>query len=758
MDFAIRSEKMRFLIAEMQLAFQLTKHAPDSFMARTLALHIIIRAKDFIEHARAVRKPLGLSKTSDFHTAKEAYADTFVEYYGLARDKIGAHFQDLDFGKRIELWTAIDQSKIEYFVDGAAEVYGKLAGVPGYEPYTPPVILNDAALKAAFADFSRRRGDTNWVEMSSDPLAATRENTTAVMNGSTLHARAGQVTLIKRWGTMLAPMLAKFTRCPEIVRIVRANIITDFVSYCDCLVTRPVTPGAPQEMDGLDTILTAQGFSAAPITEFVTSSRFDEKLAAARVIRNKIGAHLEEDDGLPLATLLTSLDDFDLDDMLKLMDLLHQSFIATCYQSPILRIHAADGRRVHGVTASKLPSNPYSDQITEAAATPLRAYIDDEASDKTYLTQWLDGDEHQKEDARQLFWNGFLHSEIVETIAEKERFGESWNHHAHQYRRLHKFIETFLVTCNEQDFGGVMQLLTACRSGDPYALGEVLVRTRSNLSPNKDVWLCYALGEIAWLPHASAIAFLEFRATNPFWPVRLQSLVSRYKIFARSKGKFRINKKDQSSLVVGDLIAKLVTGLAPEERFIAHMAMASQLANAMGSFAQPFTDETLALRTVVENEALAFLDPTPATAGDATLTNLLGARDYVGAAVHVAIKLESNEQRKNFRRGLLEAVGNGTIVTAEYIASARNLAVCFLLLEQYEIALEQAWAVANRAPGDLKYQNTILMVLANTPGAAQTGLDEITRLRATYKLDAGTEENLAEVERDLIAKRDGVVP
>jgi len=755
MDFAIRSEKKRFLIAEMQLAFQLTNYAPDSFMARTLALHIVIRAKDFIEHARAIRKPLAISKTSDYHIAKEAYADTFAEYYGIARDKIGAHIQDLDFSKRIEMWTAIDQSKIGYFVDGAVEIYTKLASVPGYVSYVPPAILNDADLKAAVADFSRKRGDSNWVEMSSDPLAVTRENTTAVMNGSPLHARAGQVTLIKRWVTMLAPLLVKFSAYPEITRILRANIITDFVSYCDCLVTRPVTSGAPQQMDGLDTILMAQGLSAGQIMDFVAASRFDERLAVAREVRNKIGAHLEEDDTAPLSTLLASLDAFDLEGMLEFLDLLHQTFIATCYQSPILRIHAADGHRMHGVTASRLPSSPYSDQIVESAPAPPRAFTDDEVSYKKYLTQWLDGDEQQKEDARSYFWNGFLHSEVVETIDEKQVFGNSWSGQTHQYRRLHKFVENFLASCKEEDFSGVMQLLLACRNGDPYSLSEVLVRTRSNLSTSKDVWLCHVLGEICWLPHASAIAFLEAQANNPFWSVRLQSLVSRFKIFARSEGQSRINNKDKAGASLGDFVATLVAGLAPEESLIAHMAIASQLSNALGPFAQPFTNDVLILREMVEAESLAFLATSVAAEAKPDLTNLLNARDYVGAVALLAIKLEGDEQKKNFRRGMLEAACNGTIAAAEHISSARNLAVCFLLLEQYEIALEQASAVAARAPGDLQYQNTILMVLANTPGAEQQGLGEIARLRANYKLDAETEKNLSEVERNLIAKRDG---
>jgi hypothetical protein len=58
---AVRLAKLKFIAEEMTLARHLATHAPDAFDARTLARHILIRAHDFIEHARALRKPLNLA-------------------------------------------------------------------------------------------------------------------------------------------------------------------------------------------------------------------------------------------------------------------------------------------------------------------------------------------------------------------------------------------------------------------------------------------------------------------------------------------------------------------------------------------------------------------------------------------------------------------------------------------------------------------------------------------------------------------------
>ena len=76
-------------------------------MARTVTRHILIRAENFIAHARGLRRPLNDAgyDTRHFHRTKEAYATAFEEYFLTSRHKLGAHVQDFDFGKRINCGT-----------------------------------------------------------------------------------------------------------------------------------------------------------------------------------------------------------------------------------------------------------------------------------------------------------------------------------------------------------------------------------------------------------------------------------------------------------------------------------------------------------------------------------------------------------------------------------------------------------------------------------------------------------------------------
>ena len=106
------------------------------------------------------------------------------------------------------------------------------------------------------------------VEMGTDALAMTRGKTTASLNTTPVHARAAQLALVRRWIALQLDLRQRLIAHSAIARLFKARLITDIVSFCDCLVTRPVTLGALQAMDGLDKLVQAQGQSSAPIDAF----------------------------------------------------------------------------------------------------------------------------------------------------------------------------------------------------------------------------------------------------------------------------------------------------------------------------------------------------------------------------------------------------------------------------------------------------------------------------------------------------------
>jgi hypothetical protein len=106
--------------------------------------------EEMVEHARGLRRPLNAAgyDTRDYHEAKEVYASNFTEYFKISRDRLGAHVQDFDFGKRVEIWNDIEIVKIRFFVEGAQEIYRRLMpfNLPGYVPYAGLTELTDPAV------------------------------------------------------------------------------------------------------------------------------------------------------------------------------------------------------------------------------------------------------------------------------------------------------------------------------------------------------------------------------------------------------------------------------------------------------------------------------------------------------------------------------------------------------------------------------------------------------------------------------------
>jgi hypothetical protein len=757
---ATRIEKLKFLTEEMHIALCLATHAPDAFSARTLARHILIRAENFIAHARGLRRPLNVAgyDTRAFHDTKEAYAAAFNEYFQLSRDRLGAHVQDFDFGRRIELWNDIEIIKIGFFVEGARELYSGLAAInlPGYAPYADMPELADVSFNEMLREFQTSNDNRHWVEIGTDPLAMTRDNTSAIFNMTPVHQRAGQLALIRRWINSQSCLLEKAVKHPGASRILKARILTDIVSFCDCLVTRSVPTGAPQEMDGLDRLITANGQSAAPISDFVAVSNFDLELQPLRAIRDKAGAHLEIDDARTLYSLVADLDGFDLKKAQAFYGLLEDVFTKECRTILYLRTYAADGQRLYGVTAVARPSIPFSGNASDAPPVPAPPPpINDEEAYRKNLTQWLDGDELQKGDARQFFWIAFRASDAVEQINESETCVAGTRASTHDFRKAHLFIASSLrAAVLESDFGGILDLILTCGRGSPYPLAELLARYGQATSDYRQQWLiCHALGEIASSPHASVAGFLEARTKADQWSLRLQATIALFKIVVVSEGLYRVNNKGKTRADYSASAGSLTASMAPPELLICLLAFASALSGSkIGPLSQPFADDYARLQANIETLCVADWKDNAGLVKAKTLKQLIQTHDYVGVCVLLAID-HQDDARKQLREALIDACCSGSITTAAHDQASRHLAMCFLMRKDHGIALQIARGIATRNPDLMVAHVLVAQILADKPGSEDEAIQKITDLRRLYKLSANDEATLAAAEQQITRRK-----
>jgi hypothetical protein len=756
---ATRVEKLKFLTEEMHIALCLATHAPDAFIARTLARHILVRAENFIAHARGLRRPLNVAgyDTHAFHKTKEAYATAFDEYFQLSRDRLGAHVQDFDFGRRIGLWNDIEIIKIGFFVEGAREIYSGLAAMslPGYAPYTDPPELEDASFNEMLREFQTSNDNRHWVEIGADPLAMTRDNTSAILNMTPIHQRAGQLALIRRWIKAQSCLMEKAVKHPRTSRILKARILTDIVSFCDCLVTRSVPAGAPQEMDGLDRLISTNGQSAAPISDFVAASNFDSELQSARAIRDQIGAHLEIDDARTLNSLVTDLDGFDLEKARGFYGLVEDVFTKACRTILYLRTYAADSQRLYGLTAIARPSIPFSGSASAAPpAPPPPPPINDEEAYRKNLTQWLDGDEAQRGDARQFFWIAFSASEAVEQIYERETFGAGTRLSTHDFRKAHRFIASSLrLAVSESDFGSILDLILTCGRGWPYPLAELLVRYGQAASDYRQQWLiCHALGEIASGPHASVAGFLEARTKAAQWGLRLQATLALFKTFVMSEGPYRVNNKGKTRADYSAYVGSLTASMASPELIICSLAFASILSGPKtGPLSLPFADDYARLQADIEALCAPYLKDGGGLVKAKTLKQLIQTHDYVGVCVLLAIDLQ-DDARKHVREALIDSCCSSSIVAAAHDQASRHLAMCFLLKKNYGVALQIAREIATRNPDLLAAQILVAQILAEKPGSEDDAVQKIADIRRLYKLDASNDDALAAAEQYVMGR------
>lgn len=749
-----RVEKLKFIVEEMQLAFHLAMHVTAPFVARTLARHILIRTENFIEHARGLRKPLNNAghDIRNFHKTKEAYASAFEEYFQVARHKLGAHVQDFDFGKRIELWNEIEIVKIGYFVDGALQIYRSLAALslPGYVTYAEPPELNDPSVLESLGQFQQAINNGSGIEMGTDPLAMTRNNTSAVLNMTPVHQRAGQLALIRRWIAMQREILRWLGPQIRIARMLKARIVTDLVSFCDCLVTRPVAPGALQEMEGLDKLIVASGQSSAPIDNFVTASNFQAELQAARTVRDKIGAHLEISDSYTLAGLLADLDAYDLVEGLNFYGRVGAAFTKTCHSILFLRLYAADGQLLRGISATMAPAVPYvGNSIEGPTVPPAPLPIDDIESYRTNLTHWLYGDDVQRGEARHFFWEAFSRSQVIETIEEVERFGAGQRLSIHEFRKAHGFLLSSLVEGpSDFDIQGVLELVVSCRNGWPYPLAELIVRYGSEASEFGQWLVCAALGEIGSAPHATVSQFLEEQTCSRNWPIRFQATLARFKTFVKVEGPFRINHKGQTRIDYDTFVSALTTSMTEFEQLVCALAFASILSSpGVGSLSSPFQSNYGQLQERVEALVTPLLnDDDDKGSKRTTLRGLIQTHDYVGVCVLVAVEL--GDEHLSYT-ALVDCCCNGSIAVAGHDQATRHLAMCFLLRKEHHLAYEIVEGIASRSPDWVDIQVLAAEILGETPEAEEQAKQRITSIRRAYKLTSDLDERLRAIETEI---------
>lgn len=749
-DLPGRLEKLRFLIEELMLCFAISQAAPSTWDARLAARHILVRANDFIVHSRQLRRPVRLYGSDvTFHQKKETYAVWFAEYFQTVRDRLGAHVQDLDFGLRIDLWNDVDAAKIGVFVEGAIEIYDSLAGLslPGYVSLPEaPQELNDPAFAAALDTF-RNSGVAPRAEFASDSLGMTRPGTASGSGFTPIHERASQLTLIARWVDWDLALLERFGSFPRVRRIFASRLVTDVLSYADCLVTRPLPASAPQAMSGLNDLMAGEKEGPSPtFVMFLTGYRFHQTADSFRPIRNEVGGHLEIDSSVPLADILVRLDAMDGSQLERFFLTMHDAFRTACRERIYLTSYLADGQRIRGGVPNRTDSvTSFGGTQTDAhpQLVPVRDWTNEDVEQAIDIA--LGPDEVAADIALDVVVDTLRLNDGEEFTVEHSSGGSTrWDYD--RFTLGHQVVLRGLLepVTPERAFGLLAILRQAGRSW-PSRTAETLIRYQE------------AGGPLAFTPLfmrilAGVMQLDVARFANPVisaakvgqpWPIRREAVLGLFRAFVREEGARRINYRENFIDLTAEM-DRLLVAFSRIEEIELRMAMTSVVWDLDLSFmASKFEDDLRIMR-----ERLLALVSDDLIAADRhdgidIATRVINNQEMVGLAVHLALPSKGTDYRE-----LLKSVRDGHISVADHVSAAKNLVKCLWLLDDKGGALSVATRLAQRNPGDADHELLQLEILSNIPGNREEVLVGAARVRRDFELTTEQESRVEALRSD----------
>lgn len=746
---SVRLDKLHFLVEELVLAATLASHATNSDMARMLSRHVAIRIPDFIEHARQLRNSLAGSPASTrFKGTVNAFADAFSEYLALTRHKLGAHVQDIDFIERIDLWASINTSKIEYFVQGARELWDSLGelGVPGHQPFATPASLASPAA-ASVLDYLARDVEIP-VTFGTDALAFARANSQMLFNSTPVHQRAGQLALLRRWIRAERELFALFKPHTSIARILKARILTDIVSFHDCLITRPVQAGAPQQMDGLDALIAAAGKTPTAIQAFVASNRDDTTIDPIRQVRNRIGEHLEIDLGVPLLALLAQLDSLNLARAERHYARLEATFVQTCRQVEFLMTHLIDGHEVGGMLVNRAKVAPFDQSRPDIIAGAPAAPTYSQAEMQEQLERWEGGASPFAAAVLDYFRDAFSHAPLATPRERVEKFGSGKRFHQLAIRTSHLFLRDALLAADVEQEEGILALAANC-PGFPVELADILAEYQKASGRPPSAALLRALGILApwWLEDARAIvedALVSATGTDP-----LLARAVLLRIYLREEGPARMNGRP-SHIGWPSVETKITSDIPAAEDVAAPVVLASTfLGRDTGLFIPKFATEYRAFADAALVAARARLGGTLDRVRDASLQNLLYS-GQLAQAVLCIVTAKPEGQAAATKQALLQAFAFGLIETGRSTEEGAAVAECLLLCNATEAALDVFDRLSRCEPGNVEHALRVVEVLAGIEGMAGYCRTRVQQIRDHFHLDAANEKRLQAIECQLV--------
>ncbi|MEQ8424096.1 MAG: hypothetical protein RIA63_05255, partial [Cyclobacteriaceae bacterium] len=477
-------EHLKYCLSEIVSVRALLEIKNSSFYKRCLARYVAIRVDDFIKLAFSLNKAtVNLKSIKDDLNALQ---DLYKEYFKLQRDKYGAHFQELEFSQRLEIWSLIDFERANFFILEPSEIYSKFHSIVGFENIASLGCIILPSAKTQVENLNASMDIEKYPNFSSDVLSLTRYNSGGLIHCSQVQIKAG---VLKSLEIILDYEIAIFHALEtqeNFANILKKLIITDLVSYYDNFITRmDLLPEAPQEEDGLDSLITLSNFPIAHniLLDFKTNFKYSESLGSLRHIRNKVCGHIDRN--IPVAELNQILKSLSIETIEGFYNQIQKTFKKVCNEELVFHTFRLDPKeKIHGVTRFHgIPARPFDND-----SIPIIEFLSKDVNDIQEYDRFFSllSKQDSYEEARHYFWECFSTSDLIEHVEFKFNQKGFQRSERLEIRKIYLYFKEKLgdQAYLTEDKVKIINLFTACKSGYPntllYILHETYAMNKSN--------------------------------------------------------------------------------------------------------------------------------------------------------------------------------------------------------------------------------------------------------------------------------------
>lgn len=553
-------EHLKFCLKEILIIRSLLNIKNSSFFKRNLGRYIALRVDDFIKLAFALNKStINVKHVKDDLNALQ---DLYREFFKTQRDKYGAHFQELEFSKRLEIWSQIDFQKADFFTELPIDIYGKFHSVPGFIETNTLYENISVVVSSEISELNEKLDIEKYPNFSSDILSLTRYNSGGIINFSHLHTKAGTLKaleLILNYNIELFKLVKDHN---ELASVIKKLIVIDLSSYCDNFITRTDIPiGAKQEEDGLDQYITESELPNAfkIITDFKNNFRFQDQLDEIRLVRNTICGHI--DTSISISDFKVTLDSLQFEKIISFYQHIRNTFKQMCHQEFLLTMHLMEPENSRAYSIQQLVGmevKPF-----DKDSIPETVFLQNDVDDINNYTMFFNNLSHpgKHEEARHFFWDCFGQSAKLETKpyirqANGVEIGESID-----FRKGHEYFEDKLFDpyTSVNDKIKIIQLFVECRSGYPRTLLYILLNTYrvNSIDVRLNTKYLQSFGELSNEMDDKIFEILQVGCMNNNFELSYYSLLSIFKIDIKSRQKISLNINTNDTFY-SDFIKKMI--------------------------------------------------------------------------------------------------------------------------------------------------------------------------------------------------------